>query len=151
MSQYDRIYDIVRQIPWGKVATYGQIADLAKLYGKARLVGYALFRVQIADDIPWHRVINAKGEISYSFKRQGGDYLQKVLLEEEGVKFIKNGKIDLKQYRWRTDLKERDEVTVTVEQGNIILSSTKPIYNLEELLAGNTPDSQHDEIDWGNQ
>lgn len=102
MSQYDRIYDIVRQIPWGKVATYGQIADLAKLYGKARLVGYALFRVQIADDIPWHRVINAKGEISYSFKRQGGDYLQKVLLEEEGVKFKKNGKIDLNQYRWRS-------------------------------------------------
>lgn len=102
MSQYDRIYNIVRQIPWGKVATYGQIADLAGLYGKARLVGYALFRVQIADDIPWHRVINAKGEISYSFNRQGGDYLQKVLLEEEGVKFKSNGKIELNQCRWRS-------------------------------------------------
>ena len=60
MSNYDRIYTTVRQIPKGHVATYGQIADLAGLYGKARLVGYALFRVQIADDIPWHRVINAK-------------------------------------------------------------------------------------------
>ena len=102
MSQYDRIYATVCKIPFGKVATYGQIADLAGLYGKARLVGYALFRVQIADDIPWHRVVNAKGEISYSFKRQGGDYLQKVLLEEEGVEFKSSGKIDLKKYRWRS-------------------------------------------------
>jgi methylated-DNA-protein-cysteine methyltransferase-like protein len=101
MSQYERIYATVRQIPLGKVATYGQIADLASLYGKARLVGYALFRVQLADDIPWHRVINAKGEISYSFKRQGGDYLQKVLLEEEGIEFKSNGKIDLSRYRWQ--------------------------------------------------
>ena len=101
MSQYDRIYTTVCKIPFGKVATYGQIADLAGLYGKARLVGYALFRVQIADNIPWHRVVNTKGEISYSFNRQGGDYLQKVLLEEEGVKFKSNGKIDLKKYRWQ--------------------------------------------------
>ncbi|PSB08538.1 methyltransferase [Pleurocapsa sp. CCALA 161] len=101
MSNYDRIYTTVRQIPWGKVATYGQIADFSGLYGKARLVGYALFRVQIEDDIPWHRVINAQGEISYSLQRQGGDYLQKVLLEEEGIEFNKSGKIDLNKYRWQ--------------------------------------------------
>lgn len=101
MSQYKQIYATVRKIPSGKVATYGQIADLAGLYGKARLVGYALFRVDRADDIPWHRVINAKGEISYSFQRQGGDYLQKVLLEEEGIEFKSNGKIDLNKYRWQ--------------------------------------------------
>jgi methylated-DNA-protein-cysteine methyltransferase related protein len=104
MSNYDRIYTTVRQIPWGKVATYGQIADLAGLYGKARLVGYALFRVQIEDDIPWHRVINAQGEISYSLQRQGGDYLQKVLLEAEGIGFKSNGKIDLNKYRWQPNL-----------------------------------------------
>ncbi len=102
MSQYDLIYATVKLIPVGKVATYGQIADLAGLYGKARLVGYALFRVDIEDDVPWHRVINAKGEISYSFQRQGGDYLQKVLLEEEGIEFKKNGKIDLNKYRWQS-------------------------------------------------
>ena len=101
MSQYDRIYATVRSIPPGKVATYGQIADLAGLYGKARLVGYALFRVDLKDDIPWHRVINAKGEISYSLRRNGGDYLQKVLLVEEGIKFKSNGKIELKQYLWQ--------------------------------------------------
>ena len=111
MSNYDRIYTTVRNIPYGKVATYGQVADLAGLYGKARLVGYALFRVQIADDIPWHRVINSQGEISYSFKRQGGDYLQKVLLEEEGIEFKPNGKINLRIYRWQP-LDNNDTVTL---------------------------------------
>ena len=102
MSSYDRIYQTVRQIPVGKVATYGQIADLAGLYGKARLIGYALFQVDtMTDDIPWHRVINAKGKISYSSMRKGGDYLQKHLLEKEGIEFQLNGKIDLKKYRWQ--------------------------------------------------
>ncbi len=102
MTTYSLIYKTVRQIPVGKVATYGQIADLAGLSGKARVVGYALFRVDTAaDDIPWHRVVNAKGEISYSDLRQGGDYLQKNLLEEEGIEFDAKNKINLKQYQWR--------------------------------------------------
>jgi methylated-DNA-protein-cysteine methyltransferase related protein len=101
MSQYDRIYATVKQIPFGKVATYGQIADLSGLYGKPRLVGYALFRVDLEDDVPWHRVINAQGEISYSSQRRGGDYLQKILLEKEGIEFKSNGKIDLNRYRWQ--------------------------------------------------
>ena len=105
MSTYDLIYQTVRQIPVGKVATYGQIADLTGLHGKARLVGYALFKVDVAkDDIPWHRVINAKGEISYSSLRRGGDYLQKHLLEKEGIKFKANGKIDLKKYQWQSSI-----------------------------------------------
>ena len=102
MTSYELIYKTVRQIPPGKVATYGQIADLAGLYGKARLVGYALFRVDtVADDIPWHRVINAKGEISYSNLRRGGDYLQRDLLEQEGIEFNEENKINLKRYRWQ--------------------------------------------------
>ncbi len=102
MSIYDRIYTIVCQIPVGKVATYGQIADLTGLHGKARLVGYALF--QVAPDsqaIPWHRVINAKGEISHSSLRKGSDYLQKHLLEAEGIKFDEKGKVNLLQDRWQ--------------------------------------------------
>ena len=103
MNKYNLIYQTVQKIPVGKVATYGQIAELAGLYGKARLVGYALFRVdRTSDKIPWHRVINAKGEISYSHLRQGGDYLQKHLLEEEGIEFNSKGKIDLNQYKWRS-------------------------------------------------
>ena len=104
MSRYDLIYQTVRKIPQGKVATYGQIADLAGLYGKARLVGYALFKVDTTqNDLPWHRVINAKGEISYSTMRQGGDYLQKHLLEKEGIQFKANGKISLKEYQWQSN------------------------------------------------
>ncbi|MBD2094714.1 MGMT family protein [Trichocoleus sp. FACHB-591] len=101
MSTYNRIYAIVRQIPIGKVATYGQVAELAELYGKARLVGYALYRVDKNSDIPWHRVINAKGEVSESPLRLGSDYVQRSLLEAEGIEFNAEEKIDLRKYRWQ--------------------------------------------------
>lgn len=105
MSSYDVIYQVVKLIPRGKVATYGQIADLANLPGQARLVGYALFRVDEIDaEIPWHRVINAKGEVSHSPLRRGSDYLQRSLLEDEGIIFGKSGKIDLRIYLWRPEL-----------------------------------------------
>jgi methylated-DNA-protein-cysteine methyltransferase related protein len=101
MNTYNTIYQTVRKIPYGKVATYGQIAELANFYGKARLVGYALYKVDKESDIPWHRVINAKGEISYSILRYGGDDLQRSLLEKEGIKFSSEGKINLKEYLWK--------------------------------------------------
>ncbi len=105
MSTYDNIYAIIRQIPEGQVATYGQVADLANLYGQARLVGYALYRVDMrSSDIPWHRVINAKGKISYSTLRHGADYLQRTLLELEGIKFSPEGKISLRDYLWQPSL-----------------------------------------------
>ena len=108
-SKYQVIYDVVRKIPVGKVLTYGQVAELAGLYGKARLAGYALFRVELESDIPWQRVVNAKGEISYSEARCGGDYLQKTLLEQEGIEFKANNCIDLKKYRWQAPLDLMDE------------------------------------------
>ncbi len=101
MSSYEAIYAVVRQIPPGQVATYGQVAELAQLPGQARLVGYALYRVPPASDIPWHRVINAKGTVSHSALRQGTDYLQQALLEAEGIGFDGSGKLDLKQYQWQ--------------------------------------------------
>ena len=61
---YERIYAVVRQIPRGKIASYGQVAELAGLEGHARQVGYALHATPDAIDIPWQRVVNAKGEIS---------------------------------------------------------------------------------------
>lgn len=104
MSAYHKIYAVVRQIPVGKVATYGQIAQLANLAGKPRLVGYALYRVDLKEsDIPWHRVVNAKGEVSFSSLRQGTDYLQRVLLEREGIEFNSTGKISLRQYQWQPE------------------------------------------------
>lgn len=89
-------------IPHGKVATYGQVAELAGLMGKPRVVGYALFRVTKDTDIPWHRVVNAKGEVSRSSLRDGNDDLQQLLLESEGVAFNKR-KLSLAQYRWKPD------------------------------------------------
>jgi methylated-DNA-protein-cysteine methyltransferase related protein len=109
-SAYQKIYVVVRQIPVGKVATYGQIADLAGFYGKARLVGYALYQVDPTSDIPWQRVINAKGEVSYSTAREGADYVQRNLLEQEGISFNAQGKIDLKQYRWQVSVDFFDHI-----------------------------------------
>jgi methylated-DNA-protein-cysteine methyltransferase-like protein len=104
MSAYAAIYDIVRQIPPGQVATYGQVAELAGLYGRARMVGYALYRVAPDSDLPWHRVVNAKGEISQSPVRYGSDQLQRSRLEAEGIQFDRQGRIDLQQYRWQSVL-----------------------------------------------
>lgn len=100
-TTYDRIYAIVRLIPPGMVATYGQVAELAGLIGKPRLVGYALYRVAPEADVPWQRVINAKGEVSHSVLRNGSDYLQQAMLQEEGIEFDANGRIDLARYRWQ--------------------------------------------------
>lgn len=102
MLTYERIYAVVRQIPPGQVATYGQVAELAGMVGKPRLVGYALYRVDMsADDVPWQRVINAKGEVSQSPLRNGTDYIQRAMLEDEGIEFDSRGRIDLSQYKWR--------------------------------------------------
>ncbi len=102
MYTYERIYAVVRQIPAGQVATYGQVAELAGLIGKPRLVGYALYRVDMeTSDIPWQRVINARGEVSQSPLRHGTDYLQRAILEDEGIEFDEKGRIDLGRYRWQ--------------------------------------------------
>ncbi|MCH7472928.1 MGMT family protein, partial [bacterium] len=81
------IYDVVRQIPCGRVATYGQVALWADLPGHARLAGYALYNLprELAGEVPWQRVVNAQGRISYSESRHGNDHLQRELLEAEGV------------------------------------------------------------------
>lgn len=111
MLTYERIYAVVQRIPVGQVATYGQVAELAGLIGKPRLVGYALYRVDMTtDDIPWHRVINAKGEVSHSPVRHGTDYRQRAMLEAEGVRFNERGKVTLAVYRWQPDAAEIYEV-----------------------------------------
>lgn len=100
-DRYQRIYATVRRIPRGRVATYGQIAELAGLAGHARQVGYALHALR-GDRVPWHRVVNAFGEIS---PRSAGDSheLQRQLLEAEGVEFDLRGRIDLRRFRWRKE------------------------------------------------
>lgn len=100
-GKHQRIYAIVRQIPPGHVATYGDVAALAGLPGHARLVGYALHALTEFSDVPWQRVINARGTISLGRAYPGGELHQRRLLEAEGVEFDANAKIDLKRFRWR--------------------------------------------------
>ena len=95
-----KVYLTVSKIPYGKIATYGQIADLIYAYGRARQVGWALRRLELPSTIPWHRVINSKGEITMSFSRNGTDWIQKGLLINEGIKFNSKMKIDIKKYLW---------------------------------------------------
>ncbi|MBN2543248.1 MGMT family protein [bacterium] len=94
---FDKIYDIVRLIPAGKVATYGQIAAIAG-HCSPRVVGYAMASLPY-DDVPWHRVINSQGKVS---ARKDGDdtSIQQQLLEAEGVAFDMNGKVDFKAAGW---------------------------------------------------
>ena len=92
-----RIYAAVRRIPRGRVATYGQVAELAGLEGQARQVGYALHALPARSNVPWHRVINARGEISL---RRGSDAheLQRMLLEGEGIEFDEQRRVDLEKF-----------------------------------------------------
>lgn len=112
MNQYKNLYTIVRLIPAGCVATYGDVAALAGLPGRARMVGYALHALSSKTDIPWHRVINAKGGSSLGRAYPGGELRQRRLLEAEGVEFDANGKVNLKRFRWLPD--------------KIIINSEKP-------------------------
>lgn len=91
---------VIRRIPKGWVATYGQVAAMAGLPRRARLVGTVLQQLDPATKIPWHRVVNAKGAVSYSPSRNGGDALQRRLLEEEGVEFDDKNRFNLERFRW---------------------------------------------------
>lgn len=97
-STFDKIYDVVKQIPCGKVATYGQVALLAGNPRWARVVGYALHVNPDPETIKCHRVVNRDGMVSKAFAF-GGENMQIQLLKDEGVEVI-DGKVDLKIYQW---------------------------------------------------
>ena len=105
MANWEPIYAVVRRIPTGRVATYGQVAALAGRAGHARQVGYALAALPAGTDVPWQRVINARGEVSARSPMAGPsgarEGYQRHLLEEEGVVFDLGGRVNLKEYRWR--------------------------------------------------
>jgi methylated-DNA-protein-cysteine methyltransferase related protein len=94
-----RVHAVVRRIPRGRVATYGQVATLAGIPGHARQVGYALHDLPSGTSVPWHRVVNARGEISLR-ATPGYDVEQRVRLEIEGVRFDRRGRIALDEFRW---------------------------------------------------
>jgi methylated-DNA-protein-cysteine methyltransferase-like protein len=98
-DSYRKIYTVVEQIPVSKVATYGQIAALAGMPGCARQVGYAMHALPEDSAIPWHRVVNARGEISIHSEPIYAD-IQRKLLEAEGIEFNRSDRIDLQKYQW---------------------------------------------------
>lgn len=101
-SLYKRIYAVVKKIPRGKVASYGQVARVAGLERHARMVGYALHALSESDveKVPWHRVINAQGYISIRSNPLAAQ-IQRKLLEHEGVEFTKNDKVDFNKFGWK--------------------------------------------------
>jgi len=109
-SFFEQVYQVVRRIPPGKVASYGQIARLLGMPHAARTVGWALHSIPKGCDVPWQRVVNARGIISLDRCGPGGA-IQRALLEAEGVAFDESGRIDLRVYGWvGLDLAERSRL-----------------------------------------
>jgi methylated-DNA-protein-cysteine methyltransferase-like protein len=98
-ATYRRIYAVVRRIPRGRVASYGQVARLAGLPGRARQVGYAMHALPAGTRVPWHRVVNAQGAVSRR-RVPGAELTQRLLLLREGVRFGPRGRIPLDRYGW---------------------------------------------------
>ena len=116
---YERIYRVVRQIPRSKLATYGQIARIVDRC-TARMVGYAMAALRGRTDVPWQRVINAKGEIS-TRSRGDGALRQRKMLEKEGIRFDSRGRVNLRKVRWagsRAGLSRRPPTEKGVKEGD---------------------------------
>ena len=104
-AYYAQVWDLVRQIPYGRVATYGQIAKMLPPPVGVEIEAYTAFAPRwvggamaaCPDDVPWQRVINSQGKIS---PRPGGAERQRLLLQDEGVQFDAKDRVDLKKYGW---------------------------------------------------
>jgi len=96
-----RVVSVVARIPRGRVATYGQVAAEAGRAGAARAVGVVMACLPDGSDVPWHRVVNARGEVSIRPGRPSAGEEQRRLLEREGVRFGSGGRIDLASHLWK--------------------------------------------------
>lgn len=101
MISRERIYQTVRRVPRGRVATYGQIAAAAGFPGQARQVGYALAALPDGTTVPWHRVVNAAGKLSLARVNPSGGLEQRIRLEEEGIPVGPANRVALARYRWK--------------------------------------------------
>lgn len=99
MNTFERIYEVVKAIPRGRVASYGQVAAYAGNPRWARVVGYALHVNPDPDNIPCFRVVTREGKLSEAFAF-GGENRQRELLENEGVEFLPDGRVDMKRFVW---------------------------------------------------
>ena len=95
-----RVLAAVALIPAGQLATYGQIAELIGAFGCARQVGWALRRLPLPSELPWHRVVNARGHIAMDPSREGSDWMQRELLLAEGIPVDADGRLPLARFRW---------------------------------------------------
>lgn len=102
MNTFERIYEVVKKIPKGTVATYGQIATLAGNRHLSQIVGYALHVNPDPENIPCYRVVNRFGAVSKAFAF-GGDNVQIQLLRADGIEVSDDGIVDLKKYQWKND------------------------------------------------
>ena len=100
--KHQKIWAVVKNIPKGRVSTYGDVARRAGFPHCARLVGFALRAAPVSLNVPWHRVINAKGQISFPVGHEK-ERAQRELLEKEGIVFS-SGTVSLKKYAWKADL-----------------------------------------------
>ena len=100
-SAYLRIYAVIRRIPRGRVATYGQVATLAGLPGRPRLAGYALYASRPHHRLPWHRVLGAGGRLTLAALDPASALTQRMRLEAEGVRFTARGRVDMVAFQWR--------------------------------------------------
>lgn len=100
---FERVYGVVKEIPKGKVATYGQIAKILQSPRYSQVVGYALHSNPDPKTIPCHRVVNREGQVCNGFAF-GGAKIQRELLEKEGIIFEADGTIDMQKYQWNFGL-----------------------------------------------
>jgi methylated-DNA-protein-cysteine methyltransferase-like protein len=99
---WDRqVWRAVALVPPGRLATYGQIAELLGAWGRARQVGWALRRLPLPSEIPWHRVVNARGCITMDPSREGSDWIQRDRLIAEGIPVDPDGRLPLARFRWQ--------------------------------------------------
>ncbi len=112
---FSRIYQVVRKVPRGKVASYGQIALIVGVGCDARMVGYAMAGTPEGSDVPWQRIVNREGKISLPGK--GGE-IQRMRLEAEGITFDARGRIDMKRFGWQGP-GQTDEKQTQVEQPSL--------------------------------
>lgn len=99
MNSFERIYEVVRTIPRGTVASYGQVARLAGNPRWARVVGYALHVNPDPEETPCYRVVTKDGRTSPAFAFGGSD-IQRAMLEADGVEFLPDGRVDMARFAW---------------------------------------------------
>ena len=112
-----RVWDAVSLIPFGQLATYGQIAEMIGAYGCARQVGWAMRRLPLPSKVPWHRVVNAKGMISMSLSREGSDWMQRQMLIAEGILVDAEGHLPLRLHLWRPQLSDEGLLLGMAQEG----------------------------------